>query len=574
MKAIGLTPWILLAVSFGLPGRLEAREPARPRPITLGQCLREAIQHNLGLQIERLNPRIAADNLAASKGYYDPLLATDSRWESASDSGGFDPVDFSRDAVYSADSQTVRAGVTGFVPSGMSYALSGSYAHSSGERNLLNFESYGLLAGVVAQQPLLKNLWIDAPRLTIRLNRKALQISELGVQFALLDLMNRVQWAYYELLFAREHLSVQQQLQESRRRLIAGMERQVGQGALAESDTLPARVDLAAGNAALVTSSNAVVLAEIALRHLMSDDLREDQRTLLPLERLETVPSVLNLQARWSQGLMNRPDLSQLRVEVQRSELNVRFRRNQLFPSLNLLGGYNRRGASTAQLPPPLTPHASAGDAFEQLADGSVPSHTVGILFSVPFSRATERAAYRASRALKDQAELWVLQKEQQVLREIADAVNTAQAASDRAVAARSEVDLGAAALAAEERKLAGGRSSVFFVLQLQNQYLSAQSIELRAQADHMQAMSQLGFADGSLLERVNWVGDSVPDLGAPSASPREDTAGRHSPLGRSFPEHRRRLRPVERRGPKRGLPGRRRSRLPRNQNSRIHWNR
>lgn len=63
---------------------------------------------------------------------------------------------------------------------------------------------------------------------------------------------------------------------------------------------------------------------------------------------------------------------------------------------------------------------------------------------------------------------------------------------------------LAAQALAAEERKVAGGTSTIFFVLQLQNDLLSARAAELRAKADHLQAVAQLRFADGSLLEHRN----------------------------------------------------------------------
>jgi outer membrane protein TolC len=126
-------------------------------------------------------------------------------------------------------------------------------------------------------------------------------------------------------------------------------------------------------------------------------------------------------------------------------------------------------------------------------------------------TRRTERAAFRASKELKQQSELRVRQREEEILREIADAFDTARSTRERAHVAEQTVGLAAAALGAEERKLAAGRSSIFFVLQLQNEHLAAQSSELRAKADHLQAVSQLGYADGSLLNRFDLVaaGDS-----------------------------------------------------------------
>jgi outer membrane protein len=490
------------AVFFNTPS--QAEQPAQtPRSIKLDQCIELALRQNRELQIERLNPAIAEANLSAGFGYYDPFFIADVRHENASDTGGFDPADFSRDAIYSAKSDTARLGLTGFLPTGLSYSLTGSYANSFGERNGLNFDSYSVVGGITVRQPLLRNFWIDPGRLIIRVNRKLLQITELGVTYLALDVINRVQQAYYELLYAYEHRQVQLELLASRQRTLAGLERQVEQGVLTETGTLPARSQLAAVETLLAASSNAVVLAENNLRILLGEDLRnQSESPLQPVERLWVHADIFNLDESWRRGLAQRPDLLQLRADVERGELDLKFRRNQLFPSLDLVAGYGRRGASTAQLPPPLTPQASADAAFDQWGSGSAPSEMVGVIFSLPLARTSERANYRASRHAKAQAELRLKQKEELVLREISDAVRTARLSFDRVRAAERASAFAAQAVDAEERKLAGGESNIFFVLQYQNDLLTARTAELRAKADYLKAVSQAWFADASLLER------------------------------------------------------------------------
>ena len=51
---------------------------------------------------------------------------------------------------------------------------------------------------------------------------------------------------------------------------------------------------------------------------------------------------------------------------------------------------------------------------------------------------------------------------------------------------------------------LAGGKSTLFFVLQLQNDLAAARSAEVRARADYNQALSQLRFAEASLLDHLS----------------------------------------------------------------------
>jgi outer membrane protein TolC len=215
------------------------------------------------------------------------------------------------------------------------------------------------------------------------------------------------------------------------------------------------------------------------------------------------VPQPFDLQESWMQGAESRCDLQQLRIDVEKAEIDLRYRRNQLFPSLDLIAGYGRRGSSTDQVLPPLTPSASLDAAYHQITGGDEPNDVLGVSFSVPLGRVAERGNFRASKELKVQAETRLRQFEELVFREIADAIDTASSNLERVGRARFSREMAAAALDAEERKLEGGKSTIFVVLQLQGQLATAQSTELRAKADYNRAVSQLHFAEGSLLDQL-----------------------------------------------------------------------
>lgn len=494
-------------VLFGLMTTLaqvegESGEPAEIRRLTLDECIRTALLQNRALQIERLNPAIARSALSASYGHYDPVLTLDTRTEDSADSGGFDPADFSRDAIFAAESETARGGLIGFLPSGLSYTLSGSYAHSKGFRNGFNFESYSLLTGVTIRQPLLRNFWIDQGRMTIRVNKKNLQITELGVRYVAMDVINRVQRAYYELACALGELRVRQGLLAARQQLLAGVRRKIEMGTLTILDEKLAGAEVANVEADLTVADNAVRLAENELKLLLGDAWTNsvDVR-LVPVEQLWVLPEEFDLRLSWQRGLTNRPDLAQFRQESEKAGIDLKYRRNQLFPSLDLVASHTRKGASTGQLLPPLRPSASLPEAGGQIVDGDAPSDLVGVIFSMPLSRATERGNYRISKHTKAQAELRVKQCEEQVMREIADAVYTARSCLERVARTRRARELSEEALAAEEQKLAGGKSTLFLVLELQNNNAASRSAEVRAKADYRQALSQLRFAEATILE-------------------------------------------------------------------------
>ena len=119
-------------------------------------------------------------------------------------------------------------------------------------------------------------------------------------------------------------------------------------------------------------------------------------------------------------------------------------------------------------------------------------------------------------RVLRAQAELRLKQKEELVLREISDAFHMVQTSLERARAASRGVEHSRAAVEAEERRLSGGKSTLFLVLQLQDQLTNLQAEAIRAAADYNRALSQLNLADGSILEKNTVLLDSGSSTDAP----------------------------------------------------------
>ena len=87
---------------------------------------------------------------------------------------------------------------------------------------------------------------------------------------------------------------------------------------------------------------------------------------------------------------------------------------------------------------------------------------------------------------------------------DIDNAVKAAQSAWESADATKSARTYAEAALDAEQKKYAVGKSTTFTVLQLQNNLTSARSQEIRALANYNQALANLAAAEGSTLERHN----------------------------------------------------------------------
>ena len=472
--------------------------------LTLQQAIDAALMNNRAIQIERINPQIARMTLRAAWGYYDPLLIGDGRKENLSESGAFDPLNPGLDRGFTSESEDVKGTLTGFLPSGLTYSLQSRYVHSEGSRDLLNFDSYRFDAGILLQQPLLKNFWIDLPRYTIRVSKRNVQISEAGVRFVAMDVVNQVQQGYYDLVAAWENLRVQHDLLTAREQFLRGIERQVELGTLTVLEQRVAASEHASVQTTLIQASNTLALAANNLKTLMGvTGTNWTQDFYLPVDRLTALSESFDLPASWQRGLARRPDLLQLVKGLENAQLAVKFRRNQLFPSLDIVGAYGRRGGNSVSAFPPVQPEASFSDAFDQVSRGDAPNDMIGLVLSFPLTRTTERANYRATKELRQQAELMVKQREELVLREISDAMHTARFSYDRVQAARRASEFAEAALKAEEEKLQGGKSSIIFVLQLQADLANSRSIEVQAKQEYNRALSQLQFAEGTILDQA-----------------------------------------------------------------------
>jgi outer membrane protein TolC len=481
-----------------------AQEHQAGRSISLREAFDEALLQNRLLQIERVDQRVAELALNASYGYYDPILTSRAHQESATDTGGFDPANFSADAVFEADSEVVSLGVLGFLPSGALYNIGGNYAHSAGTRNFLNFDSYKVSTGITVEQPLLRNFWIDLPRWSIQVNKQNLKISELGVMFVAMTVVRDTQQAYYDLAHAWETLLIRRQLQTTRQEFLSIVERQVQLGALPSIDAKLVQSEAAATRSDLVAASNVVALASNTLRTLLG--VTPDQWSsdfMVPTDKLLTVPEIFDLSGSWRTGLRQRPDLLQLAINLETADLTIKFRRNQLFPTLNLFGSYGLKGSDAIQAFPPTEPEARSSLAFRQIENQDAVNSTVGVVFSVPLTSRAERANYKASKELKQQAELLLKQKEEFVLREISDALDAAKFSYERAQAAREAVQFAEEALKAEEERRRTGAGSLDLVLDAQADLANSRLIESTARRDYNRAISQLYYAEGSLLERI-----------------------------------------------------------------------
>ncbi len=464
------------------------------RGMSLKDCIQEALQHNLDVQIQRYNPQISLYNLNAAYGGYDPTFNISGQHEFNVSPGGFTATEMPIPSTTSK-SDSFNSGIGGSLPWGLQYDFTGNISDRRFTSSTNFTETSSGSIGVSLTQPLLKNFWIDTTRLNIRVAKNRLKNSEQGLRGQIITSVTAVENAYYELIYALENVEVQQEALELAQTQLDQDNQRVQIGTLAVLSVQQDESQVAQSQANLIAAQFTLVSDQNTLKSLLADTNYSQwhDTDIQPLERLTAPVQTFNLQDSWRKGMTGRPDLLQAQLNVEQQGIELKFYRNQLFPELDLIGTYGFNGAST-----------EFNNTFGQFKEGNYPFYSYGAQMTVPLSNVGPRNQYKSTRATLQQVTLQLKQFEQNVLVEIDNAVKQAESNYQSVQATKQARIYAEAALDAEQKTYAVGKATTFEVLQYQNSLTAARSQEIRALANYNEALSNLAAQEGSTLERNN----------------------------------------------------------------------
>lgn len=465
------------------------------RAMSLTDCIQEALAHNLDVQIQRYNPQISLFNLNSAYGGYDPTFSASGVHSYNNSGAAFQ--NGQRIAGSQFNSDTYSSAFNGGTPWGMTYELGGNISSTTGRNPVTNnffipIQNSSGQIGLSLTQPLLKDFWIDGTRLSIRINKNRLQFFGQGVRAQVISSITDVEIAYYELIYAQENLKVQQEALDLAQTQLDQDKQRVEIGSLSPLDVQQDESQVATSKANLIAAENNLSIAENTLKNLLTDNYAQWHATeIQPTATLAAPVQMFDLQDSWNKGMTQRPDLLQSRLNAEQQGIQLKYYNNQLYPSLDLIGSYGFNGAGR-----------QFGDGFDQFNQADRPFYTYGAQVSMPLSNVGPRNQIKAGKVSLQQFLLATKQLEQNIMVQIDNAVKSSQSSYQSVEATRMARIYAEAALDAEQKKYAVGKSTTFTVLQLQNNLTSARSQEIRSLADYNESLALLAAAEGSTLER------------------------------------------------------------------------
>jgi outer membrane protein TolC len=401
-----------------------------------------------------------------------------------------------------SDDTSVSGSLGGALPWGMTYSLQGNASDTTGKSysvdsngNLMTipFGNSSGSASVNVNQPLLKNLWIDSARLNIRVAKNRLKYSELGLKLAVMTTVTTVEQAYYDLIYDRENVTVQEKAVELAIQLVVENKKRVEVGSLAPLDEKQAEAQAASSEAALIAARSALEVQEHLIKQLTTDQYAEWMNVRIePSGSLSAPRQFFDLQDSWTKGLAQRPDLLQAKLDVAKQGIQLKFSYNQLFPELDVFGTYGYNGSGTV-----------FSGAFNDIQQMDRPFYTVGGKITVPLGNTTARNNYKSDKVTLKQLVLTLKKLEETIMTTIDNDIKQAQSSFQQVAATRAAREYAADALDAEQKKLESGKSTTYTVLQMQRDLTTARGNEIQALAAYNKALAQLSLDEGSTLQRL-----------------------------------------------------------------------
>jgi outer membrane protein len=405
----------------------------------------------------------------------------------------------------------------GFLIGGnVTLAYHDSYLNENAPTDVLNPSSAPSLT-LTYQQNLLRGFGVAVNARTIRVSQLNVKASAFNFKTQVSNSVNQVLNLYYALSAGYEDVKAKTNAVEVAQSFYENSRIQERAGTMARLDITTAEAQLASAQYDLVNSQTNLRQQEVQLKNLLSRRGLADpvlaSVQIVPLDRIavpeeDEAPPLKDLLAT---ALANRSDLAAERLGVAGSETSALGTRNGILPLLVGIASESVAGLSgTPQIAvssfgvETSNPYFNGGigNALGQLARRNFPSNRAAGYFQTPLRNDQAQADYAIDQLQLRQAQIQLGKDTNQVAVDLSNYLVAMRQARGRYRAAVQTRILQEQLLAAEQKKLAGGASTPFNVVQQQRDLIAAQSSEIAALVDFSNARLALDQTLGLTLER------------------------------------------------------------------------
>lgn len=511
-----------LALSPDVPDTRVGVQAGQVQSLGMQDAITLALQNNLDIEQFRQGVQISERSLYSLKGVYDILSTSDLNYRQQTQPivsifGGGDLTSSSlTQKTFNYNFTTSQ-----FVQKGGGYweaDLTNSRSVTNSTSNLLTTQYTSSLI-MNYTQPLMRNFSIDANRRSIQIAQKSLDLTDSQFRQRVIEIINSVQRAYWDLVYAIRNEKIARDSVELARTQLDNNRKMVDAGTLApiELRSTEAQLESAKGN--VILALQGLTTAENALKVLLLKDPNDKiwSSAIAPTDQPLSNQTTFDLDEATRLALKNRPELDQIRIQTEQKSIDIKYYTNQMKPQVDLVGNYGNVGLAgtpstvvdpnTGQvLGNRVLPRFNGGyfQALNNLFGQDFRSYQFGIHFSFPWRNRT--AEGNLGRALAESRQLDARQRQlvELVQVDVRNALQAVVASKQRLEAAQAGELAANAQYNGELERYRAGLSTNFVVLQRLTDLSVARGTTVRALTDYNKALADLQRFTGMTLVSNN----------------------------------------------------------------------
>ncbi len=390
-------------------------------------------------------------------------------------------------------------------------------------------------------QNLLSGFGLTVNRRNIIISRNNRKIADLAFAQQAITTVTNTTTAYWELVYARENVKVQQQAVAVSEKLFNDNKKQLEIGTMAPLDVTRAEAQLATDRQNFIVAQTVQLQDEQTLKNAITRnplDPRIVNIEIIPTDKPNAPgqAEAPSFEEALREAYAKRPDLLEQEYNLRNAAIDVKATHNALLPTATLSGQYGTVGlagnstqilttqtiagspvvnGSGVAVPGDFLPlvvpvttkknFAGYGDAMSSVFHNQNPDYAVQMSITIPIRNRSLQADNQRSMLVQRQIEMQVQQLKNAALLDVRNTYIALQQDRARVEAASKASELQKQTFEAEQKKYQLGASTVYNVILTQRDYVNAQGTELRALADLAEARANYERAVGKTLE-VNHV--------------------------------------------------------------------
>jgi len=481
----------------------------------LSLSLRDAVmltlENNSSVRIQETQVESSKFALLSAFSPFDPLIQASLNINRYSYSGDSElqGVGESSNAALNTLSQTGQVGYQETFKTGTNINATVSTNKYSTNNDFYYFNpSFDSTVNLQVTQPLLRNAGVFANTAQIVIARRTLQQSRASFQAEVNDAILQVVTAYWAVVQARGNLQVEQKSLDLADKSYQHDKRALELGALAPLDIYRPQSEVASRHLSVIQGQYALKRAEEDLRLAIGAD-QDPAIYALELDLTENPEPVGDLATPeiadvLKKALEGRPEVAVNGYALANDETSIRYAHNQLRPDLSFQGffqssglGGNQYNLETGQ----LISRGGFGSSFSQLGGFGFPGYGGQLTLNFPVKNRQAQANLGNALVSRRRDLYSARQTQEDITREVIDAVHQLEEAKLTLVASKDSFDLAQKSLAADQRKYELGAETNFFVLDAQARLAQADLDLLQTQVNYQVARAAVDHAMGSLLD-------------------------------------------------------------------------